>query len=177
MNKRLFCILLLVSTVWLAYSQTRDYIPLQKQVGPEHTTEDIATVQAPFAMPEMNRPVFKDVVCSIVETGAKPEKMVTKAIQKAIDKVSRDGGGKVVIPAGIWKTGRIELKSNVNLHLEEGAELHFSGNINDYLPVVLTRFEGVEVYSLGALVYANNQENIALTGHGKLVAPTTDCEI
>lgn len=85
-------------------------------------------------MPEMNRPVFKDVVCSIVETGAKPEKMVTKAIQKAIDKVSRDGGGKVVIPAGIWKTGRIELKSNVNLHLEEGAELHFSGNINDYLP-------------------------------------------
>ena len=177
MNKRLFCILLLVPTVWLAYSQTCDYIPLQKQVGPEHTTENIAPVQAPFAMPEMNRPVFKDVVCSIVETGAKPEKMVTKAIQKAIDKVSRDGGGKVVIPAGIWKTGRIELKSNVNLHLEEGAELHFSGNINDYLPVVLTRFEGVEVYSLGALVYANNQENIALTGHGKLVAPTTDCEI
>ena len=84
MNKRLFCILLLVSTVWLAYTQTRDYIPLQKQVGPEHTTEDIATVQAPFAMPEMNRPVFKDVVCSIVETGAKPEKMVTKAIQKSV---------------------------------------------------------------------------------------------
>ena len=68
--------------------------PLQKQVGPEHTTENIAPVQAPFAMPEMNRPVFKDVVCSIVETGAKPEKMVTKAIQKAIDKVSRDGGRK-----------------------------------------------------------------------------------
>ena len=119
MNKRFFSILLLVSTVWSAYSQTRDYIPLQKQVGPEHTTEDIATVQAPFAMPEMNRPVFKDVVCSIVETGAKPEKMVTKAIQKAIDKVSRDGGGKVVIPACIWITGRIELKRIVNLHLEE----------------------------------------------------------
>ena len=72
---------------------------------------------------------------------------------------------------------RKDVYKRQNLHLEEGAELHFSGNINDYLPVVLTRFEGVEVYSLGALVYANNQENIALTGHGKLVAPTTDCEI
>ena len=74
-----------------------------------------------------------------------------------------------MVPPGVWKTGRIELKSNVNLHLEEGAELHFSGNIKDY--------EGIEVYSLGALVYADNQENIALTGHGRLIAPTTDCEI
>ena len=82
-----------------------------------------------------------------------------------------------MVPPGVWKTGRIELKSNVNLYLEEGAELHFSGNIKDYLPVVLTRYEGIEVYSLGALVYADNQENIALTGHGRLIAPTTDCEI
>ena len=59
-----------------------------------------------------------------------------------------------MVPPGVWKTGRIELKSNVNLHLEEGAELHFSGNIKDYLPVALTRYEGIEVYSLGALVYA-----------------------
>lgn len=91
--------------------------------------------------------------------------------------MSRKGGGKVVVPPGVWKTGRIELKSNVNLHLEEGAELHFSGNIKDYLPVALTRYEGIEGYSLGALVYADNQENIALTGHGRLIAPTTDCEI
>ena len=54
--------------------------------------------------------------------------------------MSRKGGGKVVVPPGVWKTGRIELKSNVNLHLEEGAELHFSGNIKDYLPVALTRY-------------------------------------
>ena len=45
------------------------------------------------------------------------------------------------------------------------------------MPVALTRYEGIEVYSLGALVYADNQENIALTGHGRLIAPTTDCEI
>lgn len=176
-SNRLLLGMLVFPLVLSVHSQTREYIPLREQVGPELVTEEIAPVQAPFAMPEMKRPVFKDLTYSIVETGAKPEKMVTKAIQKAIDEVSRKGGGKVVVPPGVWKTGRIELKSNVNLHLEEGAELHFSGNIKDYLPVVLTRYEGVEVYSLGALVYADNQENIALTGHGKLIAPTTDCEI
>ena len=50
--------------------------------------------------------------------------------------MSRKGGGKVVVPPGVWKTGRIELKSNVNLYLEEGAELHFSGNIKDYLLII-----------------------------------------
>lgn len=59
------------------------------------------------------------------------------------------------------------LKSNVNLHLSEGAELRFSGNIIDYLPAVFTRDEGVELYSLGACLYADGQENIALTGKGK----------
>lgn len=160
-----------------ANSQTNENIPVKEQVGPEFLTKEIAPVQAPFDMPQFKYPVFKDYEYSIVEAGAKPNKLSTKAIQKAIDEVSHKGGGKVIVPAGIWNTGRIELKNNVNLHLEEGAELHFSGDIKDYLPVVLTRYEGTEVYSLGALVYANGQENIALTGRGKLIAPTTDCEI
>ena len=58
------------------------------------------------------------------------------------------GGGTVVVPPGVWRTGRLILKSNVNLHLSEGAELRFSGNIIDYLPAVFTRDEGVELYSL-----------------------------
>ena len=57
-------------------------------------TEEIASIQAPWEMPEMKRPVFKDLKNSIVETAAKSEKMVTKAILKAIDEVSRKGGGK-----------------------------------------------------------------------------------
>ena len=68
---------------------------------------------------------------------------------------------------GVWRTGRLILKSNVNLHLSEGAELRFSGNIIDYLPAVFTRDEGVELYSLGACLYADGQENIALTGREK----------
>ena len=120
-------------------------------------------------MPQLTRPQFKADTLSITQTGAKEGKMATRAIQKAIDRMNRQGGGTVLVPAGVWNTGRIELKSNVNLHLAEGAELHFSGNIKDYQPAVFTRNEGVELYSLGALVYANGQRNIALTGKGKLV--------
>lgn len=103
--------------------------------------------------------------------------MSTKPIQEAIDSMSCRGGGTVVVPPGVWRTGRLILKSNVNLHLSEGAELRFSGNIIDYLPAVFTRDEGVELYSLGACLYADGQENIALTGKGKVVGPPTSCEI
>ena len=71
----------------------------------------------------------------------------------------------------------IEVKSNINLHLAEGATLNFSGFIRDYLPVVFTRDEGIEIYSLGAFIYAKDAENIAITGKGKIVGPSVDCEI
>ena len=154
-----------------------DGIPVREEVGALNMPETIAPIKAPFDMPQLTRPEFNAFTLSITETGAREGKMATRAIQKAIDRVNRKGGGTVIVPAGIWNTGRIELKSNVNLHLEEGAELHFSGNIKDYQPAVFTRNEGVELYSLGALVYANGQRNIALTGKGKLVGPAKDCEI
>jgi polygalacturonase len=77
----------------------------------------------------------------------------------------------VRVPAGKWQTGRISLKSNVNLHFEAGAELYFSGEVADYRPAVFSRTEGVEVMSLGACIYANGQENIAVTGPGRLIGP------
>ncbi len=101
----------------------------------------------------------------------------TQVIQKAIDKLSAKGGGTVEIPKGVWLTGRLELKSHVNLQLAEGAELHFSGLVKDYLPAVFTRNEGIEMYSLGACVYANGARNIAITGKGRLVGPGRGCEI
>ncbi len=101
----------------------------------------------------------------------------TAAIQKAIDRMSKKGGGTVVIPKGVWKTGRIELKSHVNLHLAEGAELRFSGLVKDYLPAVFTRNEGIEMYSLGACIYANGARNIGITGAGRLIGPGRGCEI
>ena len=91
-SNRLLLGMLVFPLVLSVHSQTREYIPLQEQVGPELVTEEIAPVQAPFAMPEMKRPVFKDLTYSIVETVAKPEKIVTKEIQKSIYEVSRKGG-------------------------------------------------------------------------------------
>lgn len=125
----------------------------------------------------MQAPVFPEKTISIVKTGAKTGKKVTAAIQKAIDRISEQGGGTVIVPAGEWLTGRLMLKNNVNLHLEDGATLEFTGEIADYLPLVDSRYEGADVKSLGAMIYANGQSNIAVTGHGCLKAPSRDCEI
>jgi polygalacturonase len=60
------------------------------------------------------------------------------------------------------------LLSNINLHLNEGAELLFSQDFNDYLPEVLTNFEGSEVYAYSPFIYSFKQKNIAITGKGVL---------
>lgn len=152
-------------------------IPTANQVGAANMPAQIAPLYAPFEMALPERPTFPDRTISISKKGAEQKKLSTKAIQAAIDELSVKGGGTILVPTGQWLTGRITLKSNINLHLEEGAELHFSGNIRDYLPVVFTRNEGIEMYSLGALIYANGAENIAITGKGKLIAAGKDCEI
>ncbi|PWG80256.1 glycoside hydrolase family 28 protein [Pararcticibacter amylolyticus] len=148
-----------------------DSLLKKEQVGASNLPETIAPVKAPFKMPVFKKPVFASLSISIREKGAQEGMMNTKAIQETIDEVSSRGGGTVVVPPGAWKTGRISLKSNVNFHIAEGAELHFSGEVEDYRPAVFTRNEGVEVMSLGALIYANGQENIAITGKGKLIGP------
>lgn len=138
---------------------------------------EIEQISAPFEMPQLRKPSFPERSISITKTGAKKNKLCTTQIQKAIDRMSEKGGGTVVVPAGKWQTGRITLKSNICLLIEEGAELHFSGEIKDYLPVVQARYEGVDAYSLGGMIYANGAENIAITGKGKLIGPEYDCEI
>ena len=91
------------------------------------------------------------------------------AIQSAIDECAQMGGGTVVVPKGEWHTGKIHLRSNINLHLEDGAKLIFSDNPDDYLPVVFTRWEGTECYNYSPLIYANGCENISITGSGTLI--------
>ena len=75
----------------------------------------------PFSMPKVERPVFPDYQVSICDFGAKSNGVTlnTEAINKAIKAVHDKGGGKVVIPEGLWLTGPIDLQSNVNLHAEE----------------------------------------------------------
>ncbi|MEN3008037.1 glycoside hydrolase family 28 protein [Pseudothermotoga sp.] len=91
----------------------------------------------------------------------------TEAFNKAIKEVSKRGGGRIVIPEGIYLTGPIHLESNVELHLQN-ATIKFYTDPKKYLPVVLTRFEGMELYNYSPLIYANGKINIAITGRGVL---------
>jgi len=85
-----------------------------------------------------------------------------------VDACARAGGGRVVVPPGVFLTGPIHLRSNVNLHVSEGATIRFSRDPAAYLPVVRTRWEGVELMGLSPLVYAYEQHDIAITGKGTL---------
>lgn len=143
-------------------------IPTREEVGADQLTDDIAPVNAPFETIQFQKPSFPLDTVSLKLT---KDILNTSKIQQAIDELSASGGGVILVPKGVWKTGRIELKSNINLHLSTNATLTFSGEIEDYLPVVFTRIEGVEVKSLGACIYANNAKNIAITGSGMLVGP------
>ena len=91
-----------------------------------------------------------------------------KAIQKAIDKCSKKGGGRVIVPAGQrFLTGAIELKSGVNLVVEEGAVLEFAF-LPELYPIVETSWEGLECFNLSPCVYAFKAHDIALTGKGTI---------
>ena len=146
-------------------------------LGAAAQTQSFETPEFVAAVVNMAPPTFPNFEVSIAKTGAKQGKLSTAAIQKAIDRVSEKGGGTVIVPAGAWLSGRLMLKSNVNLHLEEGAVLEFTGDVKDYLPLVDSRYEGADVKSLGAMIYANGAENIAVTGKGHLKAPSRECEI
>ena len=88
-------------------------------------------------------------------------------IQKYIDECSDDVGGTIIIPAGRFEMdGPLELKNNVRLHLNDGATLAFTSNPDAYLPVVVTRYEGIEVNARCPMIHAHWQENIAITGEG-----------
>ena len=90
-------------------------------------------VEAPFETGKIALPLIPQ---RQAEVKMNKKGLSTQAIQKAIDHMSEKGGGTVVIPEGTWTTGRIKLKSNVNLRIPEGAELRFSGEVKDYQPAV-----------------------------------------
>ena len=92
----------------------------------------------------------------------------TDAIRKAIEAASEAGGGTVYIPSGNFLTGPIHLKSNITLHVEGGAYVKFSTDFDDYLPMVPSRFEGVEVMNFSPLIYAKDANNISIRGRGTL---------
>ncbi|WP_374173082.1 glycoside hydrolase family 28 protein [Flavobacterium tructae] len=112
---------------------------------------------------------FLDKTYNINDFGAVADgkTLNTLAFEKAIKACAQNGGGKVLIPDGKYVTGAIHLESNVNLHLEDHAEVLFSIDPKEY-PMVHTSFEGTELMNYSPLIYAKNKTNIAITGKGTL---------
>ena len=114
-------------------------------------------------------PEFRAVDYCVEDFGAVADELTDccAAINEAIVKCSADGGGRVLLCKGVYFCkGPVILKNNVNLHIEEGSEILFSDTPGDYLPAVLTIWEGTLLYNYSPLVYAYQAENIALTGKG-----------
>lgn len=118
-------------------------------------------------LPKIEHPTFKKDTFNIAKYGAVADGVTinTTFINKAIDDCSGKGGGVVLVPAGLWNTGPVVLKSNVNLHLQKGAVLQFSDDFNQY-PLVEGNWEGLPQMRNQSPISAQGQQNIAITGSG-----------
>lgn len=133
--------------------------------------DSVPAILARIKAPKFPAPDFNITSYGAVADGKSDS---TEAIRKAIAACNAAGGGRVVVPAGVFLTGAIQLRSNVNLYLSEGATLKFSTDPEKYLPVVYTRFEGTECMNYSPFIYAFEQENIAITGSGTLDGSASD---
>jgi len=118
-------------------------------------------------LPKITSPVFKKDTLSIKKFGSVPDGKIlnTAPIQEAINWLSAKGGGVVLVPAGLWLTGPLVLRSNINLHLAIGATLLFTKDFNQY-PLVEGNWEGSPQIRNQSPISANKATNIAITGRG-----------
>lgn len=123
--------------------------------------------QAEFKMPRVTVPSFGKKTYNVLDYGADPTGMElsTKAIQDAIDRCNAQGGGTVIIPAGMYTTGPITLRSNVRLYTEPNSFISFSHDLDQY-EMYDTWFEGIPTKRCTSPIHAFMQVNIAITGHG-----------
>ncbi len=123
----------------------------------------------PFEMPQVATPVFPDRKVMLSDYGAVGNgiDVCTDAFASAIDDLASNGGGHLIVPAGVWFTGPIVLKSNIDLHLDKGAIILFSPNIDDY-PLIQTYYEGLESRRCQSPIYGKDLTNVAITGEGAI---------
>lgn len=135
-----------------------------------NTNAQNKTIEKPYSfdnLPVVATTSFKSDTISILKYGAKNDGLTlnTKSINQAITDCSNRGGGVVLIPEGLWLTGPVELKSNVNLHLAKNSLLQFTKDFNQY-PLVEGNWEGIPQMRNQSPIWAVNQQNIAITGYG-----------
>lgn len=130
---------------------------------------DYLYTNLPFEMPRVSLPKFPATQVCLTDFGAVGNgiDLCTDAFSKAIDALEKKGGGRLVVPHGVWFTGPIVLKSNINLHLEKGAVILFSPDVDLY-PLVETVFEGLDTRRCQSPISGRNLENIAITGDGAI---------
>lgn len=157
LRNRNILFLLLLSIIVLSCSSTETAI----KTGWDQVPEMLSRIQPP---------VFPEKDFNISDFGAVGDGTTdcTEAFKKAINACTEAGGGRVVVPEGVFLTGAIHLENNVNLHVSENATILFSQDLKKYLPVVFTRFEGVELLNFSPFIYAYEKENIAITGTGTI---------
>jgi polygalacturonase len=126
--------------------------------------------QVPKILARIKAPQFPARDFNITKYGARGDGKTdcTRAIAQAVEECSKAGGGRVIASRGVFSTAAIHLASNVNLHVAAGGTLLFNQDPARYLPLVATRFEGVELMNYSPFIYADGQENIAITGEGTL---------
>ena len=123
----------------------------------------------PFSMPLVKVPVFKKNMVSVEEFGGVGDGIAlnTNAFAKSMDALAAKGGGTLIVPKGIWFTGPIVFRSNINMHLEKGAVILFSPDFNLY-PIVETIFEGLDTRRCQSPISGRNLVNVAITGQGSI---------
>lgn len=118
-------------------------------------------------LPVITLPKFKKDTIVVTKFGAVPDGnfLNTKAINDAINALHKKGGGVVLVPKGLWLTGPVLLKSNINLHLATGATLLFTADKNEF-PLVAANWEGLPQMRNQSPISATGASNIAITGKG-----------
>ncbi len=122
-----------------------------------------------FDMPRINEPAIPNYDIVLTDFGGKGDGITknTESFAKAIEHLVSKGGGKLTVPRGIWLTGPITLKSNINLYLDAGAFVVFSSDFDDY-PLIPTSFEGLETFRCISPINGIDLENVAITGSGTI---------
>ena len=135
----------------------------------ETSNYDALYENLPFKMEKVTRPQFPNNEVNLKDFGAVGDgsTLCTDAFRQAIDALTQKGGGKLIVPQGVWFTGPITLKSNINLHIEKGGIILFSADINLY-PLVETSFEGLDTRRCQSPISGRNLENVAITGQGAI---------
>ena len=123
----------------------------------------------PFDMPKVQAPQFPKNQVNLIDLGGKPDGITlnTSVFEKAMQILSDKGGGTLIVPKGVWFTGPIVFRSNINIYLEKGALILFSSDFNLY-PLVETVFEGLDTRRCQSPISGRNLENIAITGFGTI---------